>query len=191
MLNTDKLETALWLAAAKQGWLRMPRDATGLSEAMTAAVHHATAAKLPDITVWINCREGDKESWGVVEALLNFPGTVTTITEDYAWSAGLWVLLAGRVRLALPRTSFIAHGERDHWRREEDDVDRTQFLASRTQKGSAFWQEAFLSEEFEFDTDSALQYGVIDECLPRDELRMRLRKGLTQNDLRLREGMIR
>jgi len=158
-----------------------------VDERMESLVHvnltRAEKAGIPTILVYISTYGGSLDSlYSIYDRFKDSPANIVTISSGKVMSAGILLLTAGQTRLAYPNTMFMQHNMQveglpeDFWELEKQ-VKRLKKhndkwftnIAAATKKPVEFWRDKCKGNDFEFDTEAAIRYGLIDGIMNMKE----------------------
>lgn len=126
------------------------------------------------------CTPGGSVTSGmaIVDRLTNSPCEITVIATGRVMSMGIPILAAGDVRKATRFAEFMHHGasvdfpygtlpiqENDLKSVKTQETTINKYLAEVTKKPYSFWASTGKHMNHYFDSDKALEYGLIDEIL--------------------------
>lgn len=132
------------------------------------------------ITISINSLGGSiEEQFSIIDIINSSPCDITTIGTGRIMSAALSILASGKYRQATkyaqfmhhglnstnPTTMTVPHSEVDLKYSKELDRLRFKFLAEHSKKPYSFWASTGKHTDFYFNSEKALEFGLIDEII--------------------------
>ena len=162
-----------WLQMAQEQWMRNANDGyivvnndadlewCGLVNTIIEKWIVMPETKPRDVLLDIvDCQSGYSGSWQLAHKLVKVP--CRTVVRDHAYSAGLFLFMAGEERLADPNANFIFHGNIYRMMVSgANNADRATWFSSRTNMSWDWWfEKAQANEILTFGFGEAMKWGV-------------------------------
>lgn len=132
-----------------------------------------------EVLVVINSHGGAVyDGFAFIDRILTSNCVINTHALGFVASAALPIFLAGEVRSAGAHTTFMHHppsystghdtvtthhNELSHTKDLANRINK--FIASKTEKPYSFWSSVGKNNDFYFDSEKALELGVVDEIM--------------------------